>query len=635
MSSFLANKFKVYKILPGGVFFLVDNITNNEQSTYTYKAKTNEEILGYKLVFTQAAFDNSVQISNIRFFIAKKAPLIERIIYELHEHRTSTVAYWVYVLLFSTILLIPGLPFIQSLSVRLSISLSKEALFAISPLLTLLVLGSAGALFILTGSTWFFALVPIYTILGIGLLIKKRASLQINQFFVPVALFMTALIITTSLQIKRDAIFNLPHIEKYIQGIGYIPFAGGYLGYHADNTLQWGIARTYLHDVPLFSDEADRLRHGWDGRVVFDRTPLLPVLLTPVLAIFGEGHFVYQRFLTVLMSLYFPAIFLLLAQLFSRKVSLLTLLILLMSPVITFRTFNVEIYYKFIALYPLIISLFLYEKITHSTLRYILTGLLIALGFSIHPIALPIATVIGILMLFNHFREKGFNVGALVSYIPAAVITFLPTLLLLVGWMLFSTSYIANNSSFDSTLSDNLYVRSLSVFSWETLLNKGLNTINVFIPDILFRSTEPALSNFFRFSLIAAITPLLFRELVSGLNSVNIKRYSTAIILGFAPLIVFILALKNYSLGGYSLFYLFVMPFLLGISFTQLLDRSRMRIMVSLALTVFFMLVSIYWYSDVFTNMHHTSISATFATSTLVASYILLSFLLLKVANKN
>ena len=642
VGSFLPNDFKVYKLLPGGVSFLVDNITSNKQSAYTYKVKTNEKVLGYKLVFSRAAFDQSIQISNVRFFKAKKVFLIEGIIHELYENRTSTYAYWLYVMLFSVLLLIPGLPFIQRLSTRLSIPLSTEALIAISPLLTLLVLSVAGALFILTGSRWFFALVPIYTIAGIRMFVKTRTLLQIKQFFLPVALFIVSLLITTSLQIKRDAIFNLPHIEKYIQAIGYIPNVGGYLGYHADNTLQWGIARTYLHDVPIFSHEADLLRH-WEksGRTMFDRTPLFPVLLTPILAMFGEGHFVYQRFITALMSCYFPIVFLLLTQLFSRKVSLLTSLILLMSPIITFKVFNVEVYFKYIAFYPIMIALFLYKGITKSTLCYILIGLLIALSFSIHPIALPIATVITFLMLLDHFKEKGFNFGVFVSYIPIAAITFLPTLLLLVGWTLFSMSYITNNSSSGAAMSDNIYIMQLSTLSLETLMNKVFNTINLFIPDILSRSDEPIFSKFFRVSLISAITPFLFIELVSGLKLAKAKRYSTAIVLGFAPFLVFILALNPYSLGGYTFFYPFVMPFLIGISLTQLLDRSRTRVIISLVLTIFFMLIPIYWYFDmfagigVFTDIRHISFPATFATSTLVTLYILLSCTLLKVAYKN
>lgn len=635
ISSYLATDFDIYYQEKGRSWILANQTRNYSSSSFKFRLPQNKDVLAFKLVIHKAAFNNTVQITDLRFFQEQKSTFLRGLIFFLDSQNKSLAAYGFYTALFLLLLLIPGYALLSILRNKLlrnkfqKTPSNIETRLIFAPIISILILALLSVLFMLTRiDTILYLYLPI-VFAGVIYVLKHQLYRDILQAKFCLFLVITVLLIVSVLQAQREFLFNKDYVEKYLDKLEFIPsgFSGGYFGYHIDNTRQWGIARSFLHHAPVFSEAAYRYRLGDKGDSALNRTPFLPIILVPVLKIFGESHFVYQRFLNVLMSFLYPAFYLLIKAIFNRKTAKVTSLLMLLSVHITFQTFNAEIYPKYFSIYPVVLVIFLITKKDSGNLKFILIGLLLGMAFLTHPLNLILTAAI----FLYYLACNGLSKKSLIK----CFYSFFPTLLLAVGWNIL-TSYIKNNSAGVVPV-QNIYVADVIGQSGFNLFNKLINFVNLFIPDILLRRTDPSLgilktllNNFLRYSLISAITPLMFLFAVLQLDRKNLRRYSLPLWFGLGPQIIIFMLLNSYSYGGHVLF--FYLPFLFGFIVETLWPTPlifRIFILISFPL---FSLYSLYRWSGVIITFGYKSDLISFLYTETFVIYLLLSLILVKLS---
>ncbi|MFZ5424777.1 MAG: hypothetical protein ACOZAO_03150 [Patescibacteria group bacterium] len=631
VSSYLAEDFDIYVLSANGEWHSEAEIRSNKKASFVYMFEDSREVLGIRLVIHKAPFSNAVLIKDLKFYNLKTVTVLNGLTHFLQSQSKSVFSYYFYSIIFYFWLIIPGFVVMKYMNTRLSLKFSGEKLYVFAPVISFCLLAAVTTFYLLFRQKIIFDLYWLYFLFSIYLLIKNTYWKEINISKQIIFVTAFALLITTSLQIKRDYLFNLNYIEHQMDALQYMPhyFYGGYFGYHADNTMPWGIARAYINDAPLYSEEASRYRIGFGPESVIDRTPMLPLMVAPILRTFGESHFIYQRFLTVIMLFYYPAAFILLKRYFNEKTATIVSILMLLSVQLTFQVNNVEIYYKFIAIFPTFLALVsLKSSKTSLFTKHALAGLLLGVSYLIHPITLFFVITLGVLHL------KGIKLNT--NYIKRSLYLFGPVLVLFAVWMLF-TLYIRSIAPEHASLRQAIYVEEVSRISTEPLLNKLYNVVNIFVPDFQRRANSYKLfsSDYFRIefsrlSLIAAVTPFFLLTLVlKGFRKKFFRKYFAHFVFGLFPFVVYLAFFHKYSLGGYILLYPFTLPFLFGLIVT-LLQRIELekRIYIYLSYPVF-MLVPFYYISEVFTKLLHKNFTVYTMSFILFSLYIYLSFLLI------
>ncbi len=632
VSSYLATDFDVYFQERNKNWTLAEEVKNYSSSSFRLRLPRNQEISAFKLVFHKAAFSNVVQIADLRFFQEKKSTFFTGLAFFLDSQNKSLAAYGVYSALFLLLLLIPGYALIFLLNKKFQkIPSDVEVRLIFSPIVSILILAPLSILYMLTHLDMILYLyLPILFGSAIVLL-KNRLFRDFLRAKFYLFLVITVLLIVSALQAQRDFLFNKDYVEKYLDKLEFIPsgYSGGYFGYHIDNTRQWGIARTYLHHTPIYSEAADRYRLGDKGDSALNRTPLLPIILVPIIKIFGESHFVYQRFLNVLMSFLYPGIYLLIKKIFNKRTAQVTSILVLLSVHLTFLPLNAEIYLKYFSIYPVFLAMYLVMNNGRGSLRFLLAGLLLGIAFLIHPLNLLLAATIFVYYLAHYGLSKESFIKCLLS--------FLPVLLFATGWYLL-TLYIKNDSAGVVPV-QNLYVAIVTSPNGYNLFNKLINFINIFIPDILLKNIDPSwgisktlLLNFLKYSLIYSVSPLMFLFALLQLDSKNLRRYSLPLWFGFGPLILFFVLSSGYTYGGHALLYSFCLPFLFGFIVETLWPTPpifRTFILISFPL---FSLYSLYRWSGVIITLNFKSVIVGSLYIVTFILYLLLSLILTKLS---
>lgn len=329
------------------------------------------------------------------------------------------------------------------------------------------------------------------------------------------------------------------------------------------------------------------------------------------------------------MSLYYGAAYLAVRSYFSKHMAKVVSVLMLLSVHLTYHTFNVEIYFKYFAIYPMFLAIILINE--ESRLSNLISGLLIGTSFFIHPIALVFVAVLFFVYLKKYKISRKFFEKSFVS--------FFPTFLLFIGWALFSR-YMKQKAGLDLPESKNIYLEKLFSFEPEWLFNKLINVVNIFIPDVLLKTFHGSvgdanffthfIQNFLRLSLIVALSPIFMIVLISSLIKKQLKNYWEPLCFGIGPLVVFLLALHTYSLGGYVLFYPFLLPFLFALIVSQLNSKNFTKRLLALASYPLFMVAPLYYFSGVFIGMNYASVSVSILLRLIILTYIFLSFLLLR-----
>lgn len=626
VSSYLPREFEVYFKSTNDKWNLLDSKTDNRQSVYQYNNKNNLLVKALKISISNAAFDDSVQISDLKFYSRQKVPLFDFYVAFIDSHVKDFVSYLIFSLIMFFFIVIPGYAILSIAGEKWGIDVPKEYKLILSPVFSILSLGLVTTIYLIANSTYWFYLYLLLFGSSVFFLGKKRLFGQIfSEAKWPLLIIFLVLLVVNSLQAKRDFLYNLNYIEPYLDRLEFIPIKGGYFGYHADNTLPWGIAREFLHRAPLFSEAADKYRLEGDGNNVLDRTPLLPLITTPILFFFGESHFIYQRFLNVLMSLYYGASFLVLAKIFSDKTAKITALLLLLSGHITFQVFNTEVYYKYFAIYPILIALLLWfdDSRNNPRYRFLFIGLLLAMAYLIHPMTLFFSGVLFIAFVFGQKSSEGLTYRLLMTFLLLAL-----TVILWTGFTYYAKKYFSNGIP----TRIGIYENELISFNIESLKNIFYNLINFFIPDVLSKSgtytniisKDYLMQQFLRLSLIAAITPLMFVWLIFSLASRMVwKKYFFQLLFGIGPFVLYLTLLHKYSFGHYSVFYPFTVPFLLATSVECLKNKGRFFRSTFIISFPLFSLLYIRYLSGTYSALRYLSPSVRLLTYPILIVYLI------------
>lgn len=465
-----------------------------------------------------------------------------------------------------------------------------------------------------------------YLVLLTALFIKFKLYRDLMKVRFPIFLMLSAVFIAILLQFYRESMFNLPYIERYLETLPNMPLKG-YYGYHTDNTLPWGTARAFLRRVSIFSEAGSNLRLGQAVTSVLDRVPFLSALLVPILAIFGEGHFIYQQFMNVLAALYYGGAYLLVTTHFSRKTAKMVGLFMLLGKELTYKMANVEIFYKYFAIYISLLAFICYAK--EIRYKYLFVGLLLALSFLAHPMTLISAASLGVWCIVSQRPSKKIVKNWLIMFLPTVV---------LVAVAVFYGRHLRQSFGPSAGEGGNIFLRHLITLDKTFIFNKLVNAINIFLPDVLWRgyrltANQGSFWNYYRstflsHSLVAALSPLLFAFGLFSLKKNLLVRYRMPLWFAVGPLIVFLLAFHKYSLGGYVALYPFSLPLLLGFIVTQIYKlKLKARVLLGLSYPLF-MFLALYYNSWIFNEMKFSSSIIDLAFRAIIFSYIFLVFVL-------
>jgi len=637
ISSAMPQDFRVAYYNPDGEKIFLKEVKNHSSPVYRFFSKKELHATGIEILITRAVFvDNqgkgTVLYRDFKFYTKRSVPLMTGIIDFISQNNRKLLAFWAYYLIYFFFLFIPGYVGQSLLKKKWKVNLGAEEAVVFSPLLTLILIPISVSLYLLSGFT---ILLYLYAfVFFISLVIFIRAKLYQDFFANKILLLVMAVsLFVVSLTIaQREYLFNLPFARMELDQISP-PTILGYSGYHADSMLPWRIGQIFLHRLDLGSPRAKELLMG----TIFDRTPVLPMLTSVIMKYFSESHFVYQRFLETLTALYYGTFFVLIKKYFSKKIAVITLLLMWTNVQLSLMSFNVELYYKYFAIYPVLLAITLIIKNKEN--RSLAVGLLTGLAFLIHPFTLiPSSSIIIFYFTRNRFDRKFIRQ-------PTVVIATLA--LLCAGWFLIpKLTGLSNNA----VRGKSLYFIRASKFEGNMLINKAVNFVNLFIPNSPLKKvgaegklsiTSPEYKHeFLRFSLISNLTPVLFILLVVYLVKNRAKDYP-AIIFGLAPVFTFWLLYlqeynQSYSFGGsYFLLYPFSLPFLFSYLVSNLAKESRVRRLVIYSSYVLFMFFILYYVSWVFNKMSPTSLTTKGIFWLIVATFFSLSAYIVKYASSN
>lgn len=629
VSSYLAENFDVFYQDEQETWQKIDEIQNNSSSVYQFYSSGTISTNSIKIVVYKAPC-GSVQFSDLKFYQKVKVGLIKGIGNTFFEQRKSLPAYFFYSFLLYAFLFIPGYVFLSSLGNKTgSFEGKEEYKIILSPIVTIILLFFIAILYLLTGNNGIFDFFWIIFIFSSLIFLKKDLYRTIFSskslwFFIIMAFLITFLV-----QAERDCLFNFQYAEKYLDKLEFIPLRGGYYGYHGDNILPWRIAKLFLRRIPLNGENTKDHLLGFKPKDVFDRTPGLPLITMVILRLLGESHFIYQRFLNVLASLYYGGAYLLLKKYFSKKVAQITSLLVLLNVPLTFLAFNAEVHYKYFAIFPILLAfLFFFEK---KNTNHFLIAILICVGFLVHPMTLIFSSI---LFLSYFLRYK-----LTLKFFKKAALAFLLLTLFIIAWALVSKHY---KSKFGIS-STGLYFKKVAVFNEEVVVNKFVNLVNIVIPNILLRKpgggkilfqsrdfTIPVM----RFSIVFNLTPLMFILFFVHLKRSIKENKEVLLMAGLSPLI-YIILYSSYAPGNYFVLYPFIIPCLLGIITNRLVRKKKIFKLIIFSTYIAFMLVSLYFVSGVFITMKCVSIVTHQLFWMIVLMYLFLSGILIKLIAKD
>ena len=364
----------------------------------------------------------------------------------------------------------------------------------------------------------------------------------------------------------------MQYIQKYLDSKVPIPTQEVYIGYFADNLFPWRISRVFLRRISPLGKEA---REILIDTQVFDRTPLLPLITTGILNFFGESHFIYERFLEVLGVLIFGAFYVLVKRYFSKNTALLTLFLILLNIQISFMPFNAEYFYKYFAIYPIILAtILLVNNSTYYKKKWFICFLL-CLSFLIHPFTLFIIS--GVIFIW-FLKYSSFPKFLKDIFFPILPLFFLVALWILLPHILkIKTSQTMPGSLYFSLF----YRRVLLGVKQGIIKNKLIGLAYLIFPNVTLKGlnaekisffSREFLFQFFRYSLISNLTPLFFLFALKYLiYDFKNRRNFEFIILSLWPLLVYWLIFINareqaFNYGGfYFHFYTFVVPIFISI----------------------------------------------------------------------
>lgn len=618
VSSSLAKDFRVYYQDEDGSWQMIDEVRNNTSPVYRFRSPTTISTDAIEIAISQAAFFNTIRCGDLKFFRKQRVGLLEGIKSVIHHQRRSLIAYWFYYLLFFSLLFLPGYVMIDLIEKRKRLKLDPETKLIFSPIFAIIFLFLSTLVYLVADKRVILDLYLIVFFISLILFFYKKLFKELFKsssllLFMGLALLIIFLIIA-----ERDYLFNLQYINQYLDQLKPIPMEG-YYGYAFDNLFPWGIARMFLHRLSPWAPEAKQFLLGREATAVFNRTPVLPMITTAILNFLGESHFVYQRFLEVLAILYYGAMYLVIKTYFSKRIAKIVLLLMLLHVQLSLWSFNAELYYKYFAIYPILlaVAVFFQQKKPNG----ILMASLLGLSFLIHPMTLIFSAVILFLYLLRYRISLEFfkRTGAI-----SLILIFLTG-----GWYLIFNRV----KSISGVGGTNLYLSELTNLSGQLAANKLFNLFNLFVPNILEISlvSRGFWLAFLRFSLVANLTPIFFVLLLIYLVK-NMKKDYQIFLLGLTPFLIFLIFyLHQYEHHKwYFLLYPFTLPFFFAYVSNRLMKEKRKVKLLAFGSYVVFMFLNLYFISDVFIKMKCASLVVQSLFLMILGVYFSLSVWLLK-----
>lgn len=629
VSSYLAEDFDVYYKDQSDNWRKIDEVRGNRSSVYRFYSPVTLSSDSIKILVSKAPFFNTATFGDLRFYRKHKVGLTEGIKNFLFEQRKSPLAYLFYSFLFYILLFVPGYVTLDLVKRKQGMFKDIESKIVFAPIISVVILFLIALFYLLLGDLNILNFYWIIFIVSCFIFLKKHLHKEVISSKFLLFLIGTFILVTFLIQAQRDYLFNLQYIEKYLDELEFIPLRGGYYGYHADNTLQWRIAKLFLHKIPIFGSQTEDYLMGFGTpKVIFDRTPLFPMITMVILRMFGESHFIYQRFLNVLAALYYGGVYLLLKRYFSKRVAKISSILILLNVPLTFLAYNAEVYHKYFAIFPVLLAFILFFKEENE--KSFLVGALMGVGFLIHPMTLFFSAVLP----FLYFLKYRFTH----QFFKKMIAVFSVLILLFVCWTL-TAQYLKSQAGVGAK---NLYLTKITAINKETVKNKLANLTDVFIPNILLKKPGggrmPLMSYDFwipviRFSIIFNLTPVMFLFLLIYFRR-RIKN-DEILLMAIVPLLIFYIVLSSdYTLGRSYLFYPFVIPCFLGYVTSRLVKEKRSTRLVVFGSYPAFMFISLYLISGVFVKMKYTSLVIYGLFWGIILTYIFLSLLLIKIIAK-
>jgi len=469
--------------------------------------------------------------------------------------------YWLYYFFYLFLLFFPGYSLVDYLIKINKIDISKESKIILAPIASITLLFAQGLLYLWSKNELFLQLSLVTSFLGLIYFIYRRLFLDSKLFLKYFVIGLLTLSIINISIYRRDQYYGVPSTGYLLDSSTPVPVTG-YTGYFADSINPWRIARYYYNQK--YGDQTnyfDRL----DDLLIGERTPLLPIITSSIISIFGESHFVYARFLEVLALLYYLGLFYLVTTQVSSRVKACLLIVMILGNVqLSQLSFNTEIFYKYFAAYPIIIAIpLLFDKVKRN--NSILASFLMVVSFLIH----PYTVILSASLLIVYSLRKWSSFGSFFR----SLLWFTPLLVSFIVWLLFSTAAppTSNQNQRESVYFQEYPKETQSFFS-----AKSINLLQLVYPNPLKKSVDPQNTltpyelkyQFIRFSLISNLSPIIFLSIVFLIKKTN-KRHTKWLILGISPLIIFwLLYLNRYNQlfdygGAYFLLYHFSIPILL------------------------------------------------------------------------
>lgn len=577
----------------------------NNKLTITNNALSDTNIIRFEI---SKAVGDTISLGEIKFFKLQNVSLIKYINNYVTLNNKNFLFYIVYTIIFYFYLIIPGLVVLNLFEKKYKYRDDIKYLLAL--IFSLLTLFLIGLLFIAFQNTIILHLYSLLFLISTPYFIYKKQYLIF--FKIKKVLFIQGLVLVLLilLQAFREYLFNLNNIEYYIDTLIAYPYEGGYFGYHADNTLVWGISRVFLNKAPLYSDLADKLRIGWNGNSFFDRTPMLHILLVPILKLFGESHFIYQRFITLIVSFYYVSVLSLSISLTNRKnIAYIATYIIILSSVLTLSFNNVEIFLKLIAAIPLLIGLSIYFKNKQYKWDIFLTSFLIMVSVLFHMLNVLFLPGFAIYMLFS--QKLNYK-----NVLKVVQITF-PTIIILIIWVVIA--YIFKQNETINNTHQNLYIDRILNTENKTLLSlitvRIINMVNVFIPDIKLQVIQgnkleisywlSYLINFMKYSFFSVITPFLFLYALFSTTKKKLVNNLWVLFLGVMPFVTYIILHNSYNRGGSILVMQISIPFLLIFTLNLITTPTTLVKWILASSVIVWNLIAYFFTSGLFTNVKY------------------------------
>ncbi len=597
-SSYLAEDFDVIAETEFGSSY-IEVVRGNRKSSFRKTLQEELETKKIEIILHKAAFDNAVAIKNFNLLERKQVNFLFAMKDYVSRHNESFPFYIIYSAIFYILVYVSGYGLAQLMQQYRRRNISPENKLAFGPVIFLSILAVSAMVYYFLGIELALYIPFLLFILAGYAFLKDRLYKNLGELKFILFITIIATLVSTVVQAQRDFLVNLPYIEQYLVEQKYPPDCrgGGYYGYHIDNTRSWGIARIILNRVELDSEETEYYLLGHEKASIFDRTPMLALITAPILKMFGESHFIYQRFTNVLVSLYFCSVYILIKRYLNTNTAKKVSLLMLMNVPFLFMAFSTEVHLKYIAFYPAILALAILKR---PHIPFYIIGLLLAMSLFIHPLAMIIIASVGIYYLS---RLKGIN-----NIIYGYIISFSPSIITFILWTTFSNNYLVSGS-----LSSNIYAQSLSNIPKQFIADKIFNLINLFLPDYTLTYHENFTSlayfrNLLSRSLVFAITPVLaIFFILKTKNVISNVKYRQALWFILTPLALFLLVYSGTSYGIFSAIYPLIIPLILGIIVREMTAKSTKVKLFLLFSYFFFMSLELYFLSGIFIEFNHKS----------------------------